>query len=406
MLAITTIYHCILGITTLFLIFYCKAPFFKTKVLCGAFAGLFFAMIYAAVLDLTAVYCEIPTSDPDKFRIAPLFSLLRLFVQGTFIEGSLFFLGCGLRVLLTPKRTWYLNITRSSFLFLFVVLLTFIGIDSILIEPTALQVQKIQFYSDKIHKAVRIVLITDPQLDNVGQYEKKVLETVKEQNGDIILFGGDYIQFSRSSVEKEGSWLVAYERKKKYGRAKNLYHEYNSLLKEINLQPSLRGIAILGTYCEMELEKSIFNDTSIEIQTKQNTINISDDIILTCLTPTECLKPTHQEFLNKTQREKGQYHIIIGHMPDYVMGMPDADLLLAGHTHGGQIRIPFWGPITINSRHLPKKWGSGHTKIKVPQEDREIDLIVSNGTGMERGLAPRVRFCCRPDIWVIDLLPR
>jgi predicted MPP superfamily phosphohydrolase len=74
------------------------------------------------------------------------------------------------------------------------------------------------------------------------------------------------------------------------------------------------------------------------------------------------------------------------------------DLVLAGHTHGGQVRMPFVGALTTNSgldvsraRGL-SRWGS------------RTMLHVSAGLGANPYL--NVRFLCRPEATLLTLVPR
>ncbi|MDZ4782481.1 MAG: hypothetical protein SGJ19_19720, partial [Planctomycetia bacterium] len=78
----------------------------------------------------------------------------------------------------------------------------------------------------------------------------------------------------------------------------------------------------------------------------------------------------------------------------------DADLLVAGHVHGGQVRLPGIGPLITNSL-LSRRWAAGVTQLS---GDRT--LVVSRGIGMERSYAPRLRFLCRPELMVIHLTPK
>jgi len=81
-----------------------------------------------------------------------------------------------------------------------------------------------------------------------------------------------------------------------------------------------------------------------------------------------------------------------------VAAKPDL-VLLAGHTHAGPARLPLIGPLLTFSR-IPRAWAAGRTDF-----DDGRTLVVSRGIGMERGNAPRMRFLCRPEVVLIDLLP-
>jgi len=74
------------------------------------------------------------------------------------------------------------------------------------------------------------------------------------------------------------------------------------------------------------------------------------------------------------------------------------DLTLAGHTHGGQVRVPFVGALTTNC-DLPLDMARGASRYT----DR-MWLHVSAGLGTSR-FAP-VRFACRPEASIVDLVPR
>jgi predicted MPP superfamily phosphohydrolase len=74
-------------------------------------------------------------------------------------------------------------------------------------------------------------------------------------------------------------------------------------------------------------------------------------------------------------------------------------LLLAGHTHGGQVRVPGYGALTTNS-DLP------HSMARGPHRwpGSEAWLHVSAGLGTHP-TAP-IRFACRPEATVLTLIPR
>ena len=73
-----------------------------------------------------------------------------------------------------------------------------------------------------------------------------------------------------------------------------------------------------------------------------------------------------------------------------------ADLVLAGHTHGGQICIPFYGALVINC-DLPQGQAKGFSKFGAS----EMPLHVSAGVGTSP--FAQVRIACRPEATLITL---
>lgn len=89
----------------------------------------------------------------------------------------------------------------------------------------------------------------------------------------------------------------------------------------------------------------------------------------------------------------GALTLLLYHTPDL---MPQAaahgvDLYLAGHTHGGQWRLPGFGAVFTSSYYW-KRYEAG-----LYQEGDTL-LYVSRGLGMEGYGAPRARFFCRPEL--------
>ncbi|KWZ74196.1 MAG: metallophosphoesterase [Winkia neuii] len=77
-----------------------------------------------------------------------------------------------------------------------------------------------------------------------------------------------------------------------------------------------------------------------------------------------------------------------------------ADLIICGHTHGGQVRVPFVGAL-VNNSDIPLEYASGlHDWCA---GGRTAKLFVSKGLGTSK-TAP-LRFWCRPEIAFIDINP-
>ena len=75
------------------------------------------------------------------------------------------------------------------------------------------------------------------------------------------------------------------------------------------------------------------------------------------------------------------------------------DLHLAGHTHGGQVALPFYGAVITLS-----KYGKRYERGLYREEGTW--LYVNRGIGLEGRFAPRVRFFARPEVTLIEISPR
>ncbi len=78
-----------------------------------------------------------------------------------------------------------------------------------------------------------------------------------------------------------------------------------------------------------------------------------------------------------------------------------ADMILAGHTHGGQVRVPGYGALVANC-DIPLRQARGLSDWT--HDGRTIPLNVSAGLG--HSIYAPVRFACRPEASLITLLPR
>jgi predicted MPP superfamily phosphohydrolase len=86
--------------------------------------------------------------------------------------------------------------------------------------------------------------------------------------------------------------------------------------------------------------------------------------------------------------------IVVTHHPDLIDRLGDrrVDLLLCGHTHGGQVCFPFFGPVIVPSVHETKHaWGFF----------RERNVLMYVGRGV--GAVPPVRILCRPELPIFEL---
>jgi predicted MPP superfamily phosphohydrolase len=252
-----------------------------------------------------------------------------------------------------------------------------IAVDAFLIEPFRLEVTTYATSSPKVPQPTRIVVIADMQTDGIGQYERDALRLAMDQKPDLILLAGDYLQQNPLRPE--------------------LVRDFRALLQESGLSAPLGVYAVPGD-AERTDWAELFHDLPVTVMEGNQTRNdswlritslgVGESHMAGLLSPAALIPPSDE------------FHIVLAHAPDFALGYAPADLLVAGHTHGGQVQFPFIGPLLTMSR-VPRDWAAGGL-VKL---DGDRSLIVSRGLGMERGWAPRLRFLCPPQLVVIDLQP-
>ncbi len=248
-----------------------------------------------------------------------------------------------------------------------------IGGDAFLVEPHWLEITTIERPAAQLTKPLRIALLADIQTDHIGAFERQVIGAVVAGQPDLILFAGDSIQSDPDRYRAELDALA-------------------TLLSQERLTAPLGAFAVRGNVDQPGKWQHGFAATGVQVVEAAIRFDLGP-VVLTCLSLADSFSPA------TTVAAASKFHIVCGHSPDYSLGNINGDLLLAGHTHGGQVRLPFLGPL-ITFSLVPRKWAHGITEITPDKH-----LIVSRGIGMERGRAPRIRFLCRPQLIFIDLEP-
>lgn len=253
-----------------------------------------------------------------------------------------------------------------------------IAIDAFLIEPHMLEIKRHAIVSDKLDTPLHVAIVSDLQTDNMGDYERSVFQTVANEKPDLLLLPGDYIQtmnFQEWAVERD---------------------KFKQTFKDLNLTPKYGTFAVQGNVDDFACWQQLFTDVPGHTFEQSETVSAGPVDI----TGLSFYDGRNSELKYPKKEKNNKFHIVMAHYPDFSLGKVEGDLLVAGHCHGGQVQLPFYGPL-MTASNVPKRWVNGDV-VLLPSGSK---LIVSRGVGMERQHAPRLRFCCRPQLIFVDLLP-
>lgn len=296
------------------------------------------------------------------------FGIFRLLGFGLFLHGSVMLVGSAMLLRRARPKTAVVSLV-----------MTFLGaaivIDAFLIEPTWLDVTHVRIATTKISRPVRIVILADLQTDEIGPYERDVFRRALGEQPDLIFLAGDHLQTADSACQ-------------------GLRAELNAFLREIRFSAPDGVFAVRGNV-DPDDWAEMFDGLPIVTVDARRSFDVGQ-LQLTCLT----VRESFNRWLEIPRGDPKRFHLVLGHAPSFAMGRIEADLLIAGHTHGGQVCLPLLGPLVTPSR-LPRRHSAG--LLDLPGGAK---IFISRGIGMERLAAPRLRFCCRPELTVIELVPQ
>jgi uncharacterized protein len=261
--------------------------------------------------------------------------------------------------------------------------LVVVYVEAYRIEPRMLKVRRHVVNADFRDAApIRILHLTDIQTPAIGAHEERALRAGLASHPDLIVLTGDYVQDALGRPTEDDA-------------ARDL----RGLMMRIGFDAPLGVYATegdVGPSC-----REVFAGTPVRCLVDASTVVTlpdGDTLGITGLSRGRGRERDPAWLARLLSKGPGADHrIVISHSPDFVDAMPvSVDLVLAGHTHGGQFVLPFFGPVVTASR-LPRLFAGGlHDFGGTP-------LHVSRGVGMERGFSPPVRFLCPPEICVLDL---
>jgi len=264
------------------------------------------------------------------------------------------------------------------------------------IEPRIIRVDEEEIDLQEIDTPVTIAVFSDIQ---VGPYKReqfvqRVVDIIKDKKPDVILFPGDFVQNDGTQLEDESVFLKPLEQLTKIipfiGVNGNHEHGVGG-----------RSRQHVGSV-EQETVKALTKLGVTVLENNAEILNISDQEFYIYGSDEAWVG---QEDFSSFEHQEDRTTILLSHNPSSLFTFkehannngidPQAlDLVVSGHTHGGQIRLPIIGPIGYPETLLPRKYYRGWSTWD------GTPLFVTSGLG-ESGT--RARLFVPPEIVLLTI---
>jgi predicted MPP superfamily phosphohydrolase len=238
------------------------------------------------------------------------------------------------------------------------------------IEPYRIEVTHWQIQAP-VAKPLKIAHLSDLHTAGLGRRELRLLELLRAEQPDVIVITGDTLTTG---------------------------FQYERILPLLSRLHAPLGVWLVRGNWEnqhpmrLERERQFYSQVGIQFLLNEAR-SVREDVWFAGLDDPSTGEPNLNTAL--TLVPQGAYVIALFHAPGYFDQIAGrVPLVLAGHTHGGQVRLPgvpvFWKP--RDSGKYLEGWYSAHGS----------QMYVSRGIGTS--FLP-VRFLCRPELSIITVAP-
>lgn len=263
--------------------------------------------------------------------------------------------------------------------FIFFSLLGVYTLSTIHASKNFIEVTTYEYPSEKIDEEVNMIVISDAHAHDFGSNNMDLVNTVKNQKPDAILLVGDIINFYESSTDYLSKLIsslidvapVYYT----LGNHEMSYKSTNAV--------SIEGVVEQagGIYLDQEYKDLIINNQNIRLG------GLYDYAYNNLQVPQEQYEEKGSYLFLKDYVETDSFTLLMSHRPESFINMEEdarwpIDLVVSGHEHGGQIRLPFIGGFYSTHLGLFSEFLDGYHTIN------GITILVSRGLGTHEASVP------------------
>ena len=241
------------------------------------------------------------------------------------------------------------------FILLIVVL---IGLDGYFINSNGFVMKEDTVLVDNLptsFEGFKIIQLSDLKIRDKNDMKrlKNIVKSINDAEADIFIYNGDllYDKLDNESI-------------------KNITDE----LKNINV--TLYKYAVIGDKDDRNIYLNVMESANIKVLDNESTYLFYKDV-----KPIKLSGLTNLDNVDKSLEMIDNYdtilNIVLIHYPDYInnLSSKDIDIIFAGHSLKGQIRIPFYGGV------IKKDWAKTYIDNYYEIDDKR--LYVSGGIGTE-----------------------
>lgn len=243
----------------------------------------------------------------------------------------------------------------------------------------ALVVTSVSVFSEKLpegFRGFRILQVSDLHNDTFGPDNQRLLDAVREANPDIVVITGDAVD----SYDPDPSIAIRFVRQV-------------SQIAQVYFVPGNHEARLA---CYPELRRALRACGAVVLENETITLSRKDDTIALSGVMDPDFHAEETETVLRHLGRENRYTVLLAHRPELFEAYAEHgfDLVLAGHVHGGQFRLPLVGGLFAPDQGWFPKYDSGL------YTENGCTMVVSRGLGNS---SFPFRLNNRPELILVEL---
>ena len=282
----------------------------------------------------------------------------------------------------------------------------FLLIGFVYFSNNAVEISPYTIKSNHLPKALdgfKIVHLADLQSKAYGEGQKHLLKLIKNQEPDLIVFTGDLIDRRHYAKQPAIELMAGCHAIAPTAFVTGNHEIWHGSSEPLKAELEALGILVLDNK-SIRISKNNVSFTLTGIADRAAFMNQADyETALNYLYDLPANGVT-QVIAGSEKKSNAELHsdfnILLSHRPELfsTYAQTGYDLTFSGHSHGGQIRLPFLGGLIAPNQGILPEYDGGHFSLESARGDSQ--MLVSRGLG--NSIFP-LRVFNRPEIPVITL---
>ncbi|MGX8850802.1 metallophosphoesterase [Amedibacillus sp. YH-ame10] len=262
---------------------------------------------------------------------------------------------------------------------IFIAVISLYSLSTIYASKNFIEVTTYEYPSDKISKEVNLIIISDAHAHEFGSNNIELIDKVKNEKPDAILLDGDIINFYEKSTDYLSGLVSSLKDIAPVYYTIGNHEEFYMANNQVSIESVVEAAG--GIYLDQEYEDIVINEQKIRLG------GLYDYAYNNLQVPIEQYHEKGSYLFLKDYVDTDSFTLLMSHRPEsFINEEKDArwpiDLVISGHEHGGQIRLPLVGGFYSTHLGLFSEFLDSYHNIN------GITILVSRGLGTHESSVP------------------